>query len=443
MDLDSILKKTQKTSDRTERKRSPIHIALHDRPYELKPPEEISKLNKTPQNISKKTGNKLGTNGVQNREQTGNKLGTNWEQGETSKNETGNKLGTELGTELGTNREQTGNKLGTNWSFCTLIGLQRSIVLFIYDECKKNRSKMTSPLTIEHISSVIGADRSTAKTTLKRLITKKCIIRREFKVGRGGWTRYELVEHIYNDLMLFETGNKLGTNWEQRGYKGGTQWGTQSGTTYPSSSSSNINLITTTTTKQSKTKPGSKIGGNKKTFALPQAWVDIDLSETEKVFGFTQNHLLQLYEPDQEQGNKVEIMKNSIDYFLFDLEVNHKEREIRTSPLTYFMGIMKKVGVYAAPSNYESRSDRAIRAYLENQAKVQEKRNAMEEELFSLHFTEWEKGLIDEEKRKVVPLEVLNGKFQAPIDASLRQHFRQAVWPALRKDLMQKANETL
>ena len=83
-------------------------------------------------------------------QQTDNKPTTKWQQTDnkitiikTAQKETGNKVATKPTTEVTTNWQQTDNKPTTNTSFSCLIGLQRFIVIFIYQECKSTRSKIS------------------------------------------------------------------------------------------------------------------------------------------------------------------------------------------------------------------------------------------------------------------------------------------------------------
>jgi DNA-binding transcriptional regulator PaaX len=61
------------------------------------------------------------------------------------------------------------------------------------------------------------------RTTIQRLEKKGCIRRIEFKNGRGGWTRYELPESIYHEVLRSETSNKPATNPQQSGNRTGNK----------------------------------------------------------------------------------------------------------------------------------------------------------------------------------------------------------------------------
>ncbi len=183
-----------------------------------KPDEVEEKLNT---NITQ-TEHKTDTNWIQ----TGHKLDTNWIQIEQRhsnfkplKTQTEHKLNTQLNTTFDTNRIQTEHKPHTNCLISTLIGLQRKVLFFIYNSCKKSRSNTSEPLSVEYVSSFINIKEGSVKTTLSRLIEKKILVRSTFKNGRGGWSSYEIPEAIFKELILLETEQKLNTNYIQTIYK--------------------------------------------------------------------------------------------------------------------------------------------------------------------------------------------------------------------------------
>ncbi len=404
MDLNTILKNTKEKSDRVKRTRQPVYIANEDRPYEYK------EMNSSVKNNQNKTSNKPTTN----RKQTDNKLATKRKQSDnklvTKCKQSGNKVASKPITKVATKWQQSGNKVATNRPFSALVGLQRFIVLLIYEECKKSRSKITDPLTIEYIAKQLNSYKNTVKTSIYRLEIKGYLLRNEYKNGRGGWTRYELPKEVFHELLQNETGNKLATNWQQTVNKVVSKVVTEP-ITSPSSSSS---IYKTTTTE------------------LPDDWLKINLTDTNE-FGFTHSHLLQLYKTGEFTSK---IIEDSIKHFLFDLQQNNKAKEIKTNSLSYFMGILRRSGIYAAPENYESSKDRAMRLYLEKEKVIQEKRASLENELFSVEFNKWSNHLSEEDKNQIIPDEAKKINLNGPKIAALRLHFKQTFWPELRKTII-------
>ena len=194
------------------------------------------------------TENKPATKAATNREQTGNDLIAH----PRPNKETGNKVGTEPATLSATNRQQTENKTATNRPFSSLVGLQRAIMVFLYEACKAARGRSTEFLALEHIGRRLKASPGSVKTTIQRLEKKNCLMRIDFKNGRGGYSKYELPEIVFRELLQLETENKLATNWQQTENKVGSELATEPATSSPCSSS-NLNISNTTTTHPTKT----------------------------------------------------------------------------------------------------------------------------------------------------------------------------------------------
>jgi len=294
---------------------------------------------------NKEDQEKLRTNLGQTEDKVRTQLRTNLGQSEDrtrlNLDQTEDKVRTQLRTKLRTNLGQSEDKKPVSGHFSSLIGLQRKITLFIYEACNISRNRITNALSVEHIANVFQTTKFSVRKTIQRLEEKRIIIRNNFKNGRGGWTQYELSDVIFKEIMQEETQDKLRTNLGQSEDKVRTQLRTELRTITPSSSS-NISINTTTT-------------------ELPDEWQKINILPLESI-GFTMGHLTQL----QRAGiTSAEFVQDSIDHFFYDLTTNNKGKEIKTNPLGYFMGIMKRVGVYAAPENYESEKDRALRTYIE------------------------------------------------------------------------------
>lgn len=366
-----------------------------------------------------------------NRQQKDNKVATNQQQSDNiisidknEKNKTGNKVATKPTTEVTTNWQQTDNKPTTNTSFSSLIGLQRSIVIFIYQVCKTTRSKISDPITLEHLSEHLKCSAGTAKTTLQRLEAKGYIIRKEFKNGRGGWSRYELPEKLFHELLQNETGNKLATNRQQTDNKVATKLATEP-TTSLSSSSSVINNKNTTTSESSE---------NDSEDFLSEEWQLINTEPLADI-GFSKHHLKQI--ANQNKVSTV-LVQESINAFAFDLKENNKGKSLKTSPLNYLMGILRSGIPYAPPINYESPESRAMKIYLEKKKEVEEKQKALEEDIFNSEYNDWRNTLTNDQIDKILPDDIKNSNLTAPKTSYLRTHYRNEIWPIIRQDIIKK-----
>ncbi len=322
---------------------------------------------------------------------------------------------TKLTTEVATNRQQTDNKPTTKLPFSSLVGLQKEIVIYLYLECKSSRSKITDSITLEHISDKVKCSKNTAKITLQRLEKKGCIIRNEFKIGRGGWSKYEIPEYLYHDILRKETDNKLATNWQRSDNKLGTKQTTEPTTNYSSSSSFKELKTTTTTEEQINT-------GN-------YGWLkEIDIEPLSGI-GFSIHYLMQIA---SQHKLSPETIQQSINAFAFDLTENDKAKKIAGNPLNYFMGILRKGMPYLPPPNYEAPEDKAMRIFLERKKELEKIRLEREEELLKLACGEWLESLSEKEKEDLMPEDAKKSSVQGFKMASLRTFFKENLWAQKR-----------
>jgi hypothetical protein len=370
-----------------------------------------------------KSGNILETNSKQSSIETENKLPTNRQQSDNINQsnlanwkQTGNTTDNKSENKLITNRQQTENESVVKTSFFSLVGLQRAIVLVIYQTCKISRSHTTDPLTLEFIASQVKTDAKSTKTTLQRLEKKGCIIRAGFKNGRGGWTKYKIPDFLYNEMLNLETINKLTTKWQHSENKVVTQLATELTTTNASSSS--LNIKTTTTSDA---------------ITLSNEWQKIDIEPLVE-FGFTQTHLTQI----AQQGKlSTEIVQNSIYAFAFDLKHNNKGKTLKTDAVNFFMGILRNGKPYAPPSNYYSPQEEAMQRYIKKQRELEQKKLELEKTILELAFNEWLATLSVNDKNQIIPSVIRELKSETQNLGALKDHFTKEVWPTKRAEIVQ------
>lgn len=376
--LDEILKKSKNVAELNTFVRKPLSIATEDRPDS--PAAEtvqniLAEVINKPTTNRKQSGNKLITNRQQTDDNLKEKPTTNWKQTDNKKNptiqnrqQTDNATDNTTNNKVVTNWQQIDNKPTTETSFSSLVGLQRNIIIFIYQECKNSRSKVTGTLTLEHIAKSIECSTGTAKTTLQRLEKKDCLMRIDFKNGRGGWSRYELPESIYHDVLRTETDNKPVTKWQQTDNKVGTQPTTEPATNAPSSSSV-LNIKETTT-------------------ELTDAW-SFDIAPYSKI-GFTATHIKQLASLGTISAIEVE---QSLVEFSLDLD-NNALPQIKTNKLNFLMGLLRAGQSYVS-EGYRNEQE-AIISEMARRAEDRRKK------LLDEKFLSWEAALNDEERKDLV-----------------------------------------
>lgn len=395
-----------------------------------KPDTDLDQSSAIAASVPQETGHKSGTICAQTEHKADTKLGTNRTQSEYSSrshvaalSKTGHKPDTQPDTNKDTNRAQTENKPDTKQGFSSLVGLQREITIFVYESCKNARARITEPLSLEHVALSLNIRIGSVKTTLRRLEEKSILRRDGFKIGRGGWSRYELFDTIYRELLQLETEHKLSTNRAQTGHKLNTQPDTEPDTRRSSSSSSiDSQKFKTTTTGEPELFDDSGV-------QLSPDWAAVDFTPLADV-GFSRAHLIQLAKHGKLSTSEVQ---DSIHFFAFDLKQNEKGKEIKGAPVNFFMGILRKGMPYAPPENYESPEQTARRIYLEGKRRIEEQREAQERELVALDFAEWRRGLTQEQIVAIVPDVVLH--IPRAREESLRAHHGENLWPKRRETI--------
>jgi len=359
------------------------------------------------------TGNKVGAKLSKIQEQSGSKLGTKWEHGFSRSDLSGNKVGTQPGTQVGTKWEQTGNKVGANRDVSTLVGLQRRILVCFYESCLRARAHHTERLPIEKIAQTSGTSVQSAKVTIRRLEKATLVKRLEYKDGRGGWTIYELPNHVHSYLRLDETGNKVGTNWEQSRSKVGAQPGTQPGTT-PSSSSRNFLIKEESTTTQ-----------------IQAATSQIDLGLVQP-FGITASVLsrcVELYPSLKPEQLEVLVFR----FAEFAKDPKNRVQNARG----FFISLAEQASKGQIPLDHiETPDERLMRLFVSRQEEAKTRRLDFEQKALEFECEAWLETLTTEMKLSLIPESSILKAGTAAHAAMLKRHFAEKLWPARRTEIL-------
>jgi hypothetical protein len=97
-----------------------------------------------------------------------------------------------------------------------------------------------------------------------------------------------------------------------------------------------------------------------------------------------------------------EMIQESIDAFAFDLRENQKEKFLKTAPLNYFMGILRRGIPYTPPANYKSPQEKALEEFIQSKQKRQEERKKLEAQALDLASEEWLSSLTGDEKATIL-----------------------------------------
>jgi hypothetical protein len=305
-------------------------------------------------------------------------------------------------------REQTVSKVFSENEVDKIVGKERYLLFYIFKKCQSIGSIETNLITTEELAKVLKIKAEHLRNLIFRLSKKSLLEISDCKNGRSGWRKFKLSKDLFQKLSLDENVNNMlliGTDSVSKALAEPLA---------SLSSSSSYNIKTTT--------------------ELSDEWQKIDISSLESI-GLTFGHIAQL----QRSGiTSVEIVQDSVNHFSYDLIYNSKAKEIKTNPIGYFMGIMKRAGLYTAPDNYESEKDRTLRIYMETKKRQQEKQATVEAELIDLSYNEWSIRLTEDEKKSLLPDHALNSTLEGPKIAALKTYFKKNIWPEKSKIVFQK-----
>jgi len=379
-----------------------------------------------------KTGGKLVANGYQ----TGSKQGAIKEQSRsklvaenTGKSVTGIKLVAKQGAKQGANREQTGSKpVAENFitqSLKTLVGAQYKIILFFYFLAKQTGTQSTGKITQDHIYNSLKIGSDVIRNAITRLQKKGHIFRSFGKVGRGGWTTYNLSNEIYKELMQQDNSGYIERQTDSKLVAEQVAKLVAEQVARPLSSSSVINIKTTTT----------DLGINPSE-EMSVDWQTIDFSVLADI-GFNKTHLVQLYKAGTQDPKMVQ---DSIYHFAFDLKHNGKKSGIKGDVLNFFMGIISK-RAYTAPTNYINPDVESMNAYIKTKEQEQKQKEELELKTQDLEFNHWHETLSDEEINELVSSDTKTAGIPKQLQQTLKmnqlkKHFKNFVWPDVKRKIL-------
>lgn len=88
------------------------------------------------------------------------------------------------------------------YSLERIVGLQKEALLLIHEHCQLIGSRTTRPLGIAYFVERLKTSQLNAHNVLNELVKKKVIVRADFQRGRGGWSKWEIIETIWNEIGL-------------------------------------------------------------------------------------------------------------------------------------------------------------------------------------------------------------------------------------------------
>lgn len=150
----------------------------------------------------------------------------------------------------------------------------------------------------------------------------------------------------------------------------------------------------------------------------------IDITSLQFI-GLEQSHVQQLRKLT---ALSPEMIEDSIKAFAFDLEVNNKTEKINGSPLSYFMGILRKGTPYLPPENYEDPETKIMRQYIEQKERQKAAKEDLERKKFDLDLEEWMETLGEQEIAELIPEPGYRSKDSPFRKGALSLYFRENIW---------------
>jgi hypothetical protein len=267
---------------------------------------------------------------------------------------------------IGTHQEHIKD---TSYGLSYLTGIQKQLVIFFYLSCKKTRSHTTEEFSLVNIADSLKIRLGSVKTSLRRLEEKLFIKSVQFKKGRGGWTKFELPDNIYRELLENEKEHNWSTYGTQQEHISNTYRNTEKDTTASSSSSSLKDLKTTTTND------------------LPDEWI-FDITPYRQ-FGFTTTQVKQLASLGVISAADVE---QSLIEFNHDLN-NNVLPTIKTGKINFLMGLLRSGHSYVS-EGFKNEQDATI-------AEMARRAAVKRESLIKAKFEAWEAALSDEDRKEL------------------------------------------
>ena len=259
----------------------------------------------------------------------------------------------------------------TKFSIERLSRLKKRIMLVLFQSCLERGERETGFISSKRLAIELEASLKSIEGTIKRLKkNEQCIKTVEALKWRSGGTRYRLSDDAYDSILRFHQNNRLGEPPYNHPTKDPTN-------------SSSSKLVK----EKNKT--------NNLTRELIGDFQNIQTPEFLKSCSFGKTQLLQIQEDGLLTASEVQ---ESLEHFVADYEQG--KLNIKTNPLSYLMGILRKQAYISASYLDDQRKEQE--AYL---AKVQASKRAEEEMqkiLLQKAFEDWEKDLTPEDKAQYV-----------------------------------------
>ncbi len=304
------------------------------------------------------------------------------------------------------------------YSISHLVGLQKKVLFSLFQLCRNNNANFTKDISGGELALICETSMYNAQNAVKELIKKHLLFRREFKAGRGGYTKYEIDQDTYLEIFEYLKANDPILEKTQRKPR--------------EQSRENLEKV-----------PSSKLVSNNNTNFLTREEEPILQNSSFDVSSIDVSRLGQ-YGITRKQIQDIQNQK--LIFTTFQLQDFVERFEVYASDPKNISGIRSVPGMFVKMAQLaadgkdpligvETETDRLIREQLERIKKQREDRLEKENELRELEFETWVELLDENERDQLVPP---NGILKAGSQSQkimLKNHFIEMVWPKVKNSL--------
>ena len=312
--------------------------------------------------------------------------------------------------------DQSSIKVASNLSFQSLAGLQRNSLVFIYESCRILGSKISPPIQIKNLAESTKTSIAAARVAVQRIEQKGFVRRFEYKDGRGGWTRYELPDQIYSQLLFSVSSIKVASNLDQSSIKVAPEPAPQPAPSSPSSSRDLYIKNTTTTSDVEKFE-----------FKLDQ------VSE----FGLTASAVSRCFElyPNLE-NEKMQDLLNRFAQFMRSGDGKRVQ-----NARGFFISLAEQMSKGMTPLDHIETAEAILMRELVSKKRAQKaEQDSLEKEIQDFDFEDWWSELLPQDRDLLVPPNniALPGSSSQKLIA--KQVHAEKFWPERRVRVLQEAS---
>jgi len=99
--------------------------------------------------------------------------------------------------------------------FSMLVGLQRKVVLVVYESARCAGGQVSQPMSLEYLRETVSSTAGAVKVAIHRLKDKRILATEMSKKCRGGWTRYRMADAMYLELQKTLGGQEAPSGYHQ------------------------------------------------------------------------------------------------------------------------------------------------------------------------------------------------------------------------------------